>query len=185
MSVQPWSLHICLPYWPCTRQKFDWYLQVSIIDYSSVFLRSRLLTVASPFSFGITNIQLTFQSLERLSVRVSSAESTPNTRSPNTRLVRLPCSLKVREDTTVSNPVSVVKPSQFSTRRLRPPRRLSWDWNVSTARPRPNWLWRDVSTLSWVVTRSKRVKLCNFKRVLLTLLLHAVAVHYHVRFAIV
>ena len=62
---------------------------------------------------------------------------------------------------TVNNLVSVVKPSLFSTRKLRLPRRLFWDWNVSNVRPEPNWPWRDASTSNWVVKRSKRVKLCN------------------------
>ena len=57
-------------------------------------------------------------------VRAPSVESTLPTRLPNTRLVRPLSSLKVRDVMTVSNPVMVVKPSPFSTRRLRPPRRL-------------------------------------------------------------
>lgn len=125
---------------------------------------SLLFAFNSVYYHNFTNIQSTFLSSEKPTARERNAVSTPSTRSLNTRLVRLPCSLRVREDTTVSSPVLVVKPSQFSTRRLRPPRRLSWDWSVSTVRPRLNCPWRDVSTSSWVVTRSKRVKLCNSKR---------------------
>jgi len=69
-------------------------------------------------------IQLTFQRLERPTVRVRPVVSTLNTRLPNTRLVRLLYLPKVRDVMTVNNLVSVVKPSLFSTRRLRLPRRL-------------------------------------------------------------
>ena len=94
---------------------------------------NNLLTQPFPVRF-IFSMQLTFQRPERPTVRVSNAESTLNTELPNTRLVRLRCTPKVREDMTGSNPVTVVKPSQFSTRKPRPPRRSSWDWNVSAVR---------------------------------------------------
>jgi hypothetical protein len=72
----------------------------------------------------------TFLRPEIPTVREPSVESTLPTRSLNTRLVRLLSSLKVRDVMTVSNPVMVVKPSPFSTRRLRLPRRLSFVLNV-------------------------------------------------------
>lgn len=123
------------------------------------FSLNKLLTKLSPLTppRSFFSKQLTFQRPERPTVKVSNAESTLNTEWPNTRLVRHLCTPKVREDMTESNPVTVVKPSQFSTRKLRPPRRSSWDLNVSPVRPSFNWLWRDVSTSNWVVTRSKRV----------------------------
>ena len=122
----------------CTRQKFDWYL-VSV-NHRLFFGFPSLAPPDSCFTFSLAllNIQLTFQSLERLSCKGKQCRKHTQHKVTQYKAGGFLCSLKVREDTTVSNPVSVVKPSQFSTRRLRPPRRLSWDWNVSTARPRPN-----------------------------------------------
>ncbi|GAM24779.1 hypothetical protein SAMD00019534_079540, partial [Acytostelium subglobosum LB1] len=61
---------------------------------------------------------------------VTSATSTPHTRSPNTRLASQVSSLKERDVTTGSREVSEVRPSQSSTRRPRPPRRSSSEWNA-------------------------------------------------------
>ena len=66
-------------------------------------------------------------------VLVRSAAVTPPTRFPNTRPVKLPSLPKVSVVTIVSNPVMVVKPNLFSTRKPRLPRRLSCVWNVPSA----------------------------------------------------
>ena len=54
----------------------------------------------------------------------------------STRLARLLCSPRVSAVTTVSSPVTEVRPSPSSTRGPRPPRRLSSDWSAQLARPR-------------------------------------------------
>lgn len=149
-----------IPYWNTARHGVFQEHPSTLIYRKWMYLLTIFTLILSHKINGFRK-QLTFQRPERLIVRVRLVVSTPNTRLPNTRLVRLPCTPKVREDMTVSNPVSVVKPSKFSTRRLRLPRRSFWDWNVCLVRLRPNWLWRDVSTSNWVVKRSKRVKLCN------------------------
>lgn len=149
-----------IPYWNTARLGVFQEHPSTLIYRKWMYLLTIFTLILSHKINGFRK-QLTFQRPERLIVRVRLVVSTPNTRLPNTRLVRLPCTPKVREDMTVSNPVSVVKPSKFSTRRLRLPRRSFWDWNVCLVRLRPNWLWRDVSTSNWVVKRSKRVKLCN------------------------
>jgi len=58
------------------------------------------------------------------------------------------CSRKESVVMTESNLVTVDRPSPFSTRRLRPQRRLFWDWSAHHARRRHNWRWRDASTSS-------------------------------------
>lgn len=87
----------------------------------------------------------TFQRPERPTARVRLARNTPNTKSHNTRLARydsrygqrpsvsgmkdanaiyrLPSSPKERDVMTESSPVTVVRQSQSSTRRLRQPRK--------------------------------------------------------------
>ncbi|PAV20466.1 hypothetical protein PNOK_0309300 [Pyrrhoderma noxium] len=73
-----------------------------------------------------------------LTARERRAESTLPTKSPSTRLERLPSSLRESVVMTENNPVMVVRPSPSSTRRQRPRR-------------------SDASTSSWVVTRRPRV----------------------------
>lgn len=65
-----------------------------------------------------------FQKLERPTVKVKNVVNTPNTKLPNTKLVKLLCSLKVKEDMTENNLVMVVKPNKFSTRKPRLPKKL-------------------------------------------------------------
>jgi hypothetical protein len=90
----------------------------------------------------------TFPRPETPTVRVPSAESTLPTRSLNTRLVRLLSSPKVRDVTTVSNPVMVVKPSPFSTRRPRLPRRLS---SVSNVPVSYIYIYIQLRVVTWII----------------------------------
>ncbi|KIY31420.1 60S ribosomal protein L44 [Cryptococcus gattii E566] len=89
--------------------------------------------------------------------RVRLARSTPPTRLPSTRRARTLFPPKESDDTTESNPVTVVRPSLSSTRRLRPPRRLSSVSSAPSARPSTNSPSSDASTSSSVVTRSRGV----------------------------
>lgn len=68
---------------------------------------------------------------------------------------------------TENNPVLVVKLNQFSTKRLRLPRKLFWDWNVLSVKPRLNYPWRDVNISNWVVIKNKKVKLYNSNSVII------------------
>jgi hypothetical protein len=83
--------------------------------------------------FTFTHYRSTSLRLVRPFVLVRSVVVTLPTRSPNTRPVKPPSSLKVSVVTTVSKLVMVVKPSPFSTRRPRLPKRLSYVWNVPFA----------------------------------------------------
>jgi len=63
-----------------------------------------------------------------------SAPSTPSTRSPNTRRVRIPSSDREREDMMPSSQVSVARPSPSSERSPRLPRRSLSSLNAPFAR---------------------------------------------------
>ncbi|KAL4863735.1 hypothetical protein BDV12DRAFT_177151 [Aspergillus spectabilis] len=99
----------------------------------------------------------TFPKPARRTASLRSATSTLSTRSPSTRLERPPYSPRVSAVTTVSRAVTVVRPSLSSTRRPRPPRRLSCVSSAPRARPRSSSLSSAASTSSWVVTRRPRV----------------------------
>merc|ERR1712131_509445 len=66
-------------------------------------------------------------------------EQAPPSRSPNTKLVRLPCTLKVSVVTIENNLVMVVKQNPSSTRRPKQPKRLCSVSNVPSLRRRSFW----------------------------------------------
>jgi hypothetical protein len=86
------------------------------------------------------------------------ARSTLATRSPSTRLVRLPSSLKVSEDTMPSKKVSVVKQSPSSGRRPRLPRRSSLKLSALNANARECYHSSDARLSSSVRRRVERMK---------------------------
>ena len=100
--------------------------------------------------------RLTYQKQDVLIAEVASAENTPFTKSLNTRLVRPLFMLKENVVTTLSKRVLVVKPSQFSERRPRQPRRSFFVLNALNANTKCNSHSRDASTLNWVETRKRR-----------------------------
>ena len=102
----------------------------------------------------------TFQKHWTLSVHTEIASHTRSTRSLNTRSVRLPSMLRVRDVTTESNKVMVVRLSLFSKRRQRQLRRSFSSSNAMTASKLTNMLWRDAS-ISISVKRRRLLSKCS------------------------
>lgn len=85
-------------------------------------------------------------------------------KSHNTRQARPRSSPRESVVTTASSPDTVVRPSPYSTRRQRRPRRWCFVSSACSARPRPSWRSSDASTLSSVVTRRQRVRRWSSRR---------------------
>ena len=100
---------------------------------------------------------------EGLSVR--SVESISRTKWPSIRRAKIPCMPRERGAMIGSRVAMVGKPSQFSGRRRKPPRRSCWDLNVlsPTAGPRGCWPLRDASILNSEDIRRERAKWSSSK----------------------
>merc|ERR1712071_482231 len=85
-----------------------------------------------------SKLWLTYQKNEGHSVRERNVENIKFTRSPNTKLEK---PLTSHRESVVMIPnkwVSVDRPSQYFTKRLKQPVRLCFVWNVRNARQRSN-----------------------------------------------
>jgi hypothetical protein len=96
----------------------------------------------------VFDLKLWLQYLKLVTLSASVARSIRPRRSLSTKRVRHQSLPKVRDVTTGNNPVSEVKLSQYSRRKLRPPRKSCLNWNALNANARPCSQSKDANTSS-------------------------------------
>lgn len=103
--------------------------------------------------------------LKPAGLSVRSVESISLTKWPSVRRAKIPCMPRERGAMIRSRVATVGKPSQFSGRRLKPPRRSCWDLNAlsPTADPRGCWPLRGASILNLEDIRRERTKWSSSK----------------------
>merc|ERR1712136_168715 len=101
---------------------------------------------------------LTSLKLAKLTVPTRTVRSILFIRSLSTRPVRLHFSPRENVVTTGNKADTEVRPNPSSTRRLRPPKRLYWEWNALSAKLASRSPLKDASISNLVETRRERDK---------------------------
>ena len=134
---------------------YRYYIYIHIHGCSCTFIIIIIMSLKSSLLY-VRVCRWTSQRRKRPIARAKLARSTPCTRWPSTRLVKLHCMPRESVVTIKSRLVSEVRQSQCSIKRQRPPRRLCWTCSARVARLDTCMPLSDASTLRLEERRRQR-----------------------------
>lgn len=145
----------CPPFLQSLSPLYRYYIYIHIHGCSCTFIIIIIMSL-KPSSLYVRVCRWTSQRRKRPIARAKLARSTPCTRWPSTRLVKLHCMPRESVVTIKSRLVSEVRQSQCSIKRQRPPRRLCWTCSARFARLDTCMPLSDASTLRLEERRRQR-----------------------------